>query len=131
MVLVAALSGSFPAFAEQPTEPALAKSEAVQEDAAAAVAPQDVPAPPPQMFGALAVDDASLDTNRGGADTVILNDIRASGRVQDNQAYNLTTGNNTITDGSFAGASGFSSVLQNSGNNVLIQNSTIVNVQVQ
>ncbi|MBS1132429.1 MAG: hypothetical protein H6R16_3431, partial [Proteobacteria bacterium] len=32
---------------------------------------------------------------------------------------------------SFAGAAGFSTVVQNSGNNVLIQNATIINLRVQ
>lgn len=49
--------------------------------------------------------------------------------MRDNQAYNLTTGGNLISEGAFAGSSGFATVIQNSGNNVLIQNSTIVNVQ--
>jgi hypothetical protein len=129
MALIAALGGSFSVFAEEAVEPTLAESEAVQDEAA--VAQQNEVVPPPQMFGAVAVDEALLDTNRGGADTEVLNDIRASGTVQNNEAHHLRTGNNIITDGSFAGASGFSSVLQNSGNNVLIQNSTIVNVQVQ
>jgi hypothetical protein len=87
--------------------------------------------PPAKMFGATAVDSSSLAENRGAADTVILNDIRASGNVEHNVAEHLTTGSNIIAEGSFSGASGFSTVLQNSGNNVLIQNSTIVNVQVK
>jgi hypothetical protein len=34
-------------------------------------------------------------------------------------------------DGSFAGAAGFATAVQNSGNNVLIQNATIINLRVQ
>ena len=51
--------------------------------------------------------------------------------VSDNHASNLTTGSNYVNDGSLAGASGFSTVVQNSGNNVLIQNATVINVKVQ
>jgi hypothetical protein len=46
-------------------------------------------------------------------------------------AYNVSTGSNWIGEGSLAGAAGIPLVVQNSGNNVLIQNSTIVNMQVQ
>lgn len=84
----------------------------------------------PDMFGSAAVDTEYLDISRGGSD-LYLNDIKSDGLVGNNQASNLTTGNNWITEGSFAGAAGFSTVVQNSGNNVLIQNPTIINLQVQ
>ena len=75
-----------------------------------------------------------LDSQRGGADTTVytvMNDIRTSGNVTGNEAYNLSTGMNSIADGAFVGAQGFSTVVQNSGNNVLIQNSTIINIQLK
>ncbi|MGB0128667.1 MAG: hypothetical protein WBP72_13600 [Rhodocyclaceae bacterium] len=96
-----------------------------------AVVPQDGDSRPAEFLGAPAVDAASLDTSRGGAETVILNDINSTGTVHGNQASNLTTGSNYLADGAFAGASGFSTVLQNTGNNVLIQNSTIINMQLK
>lgn len=85
------------------------------------------------VFGSGAIELGALDVYRGGAEnlTLELNKNQSTGTVTDNQAYNLTTGNNLITDGSLAGASGFSTVIQNSGNNVLIQNSTIINLQVK
>lgn len=83
-----------------------------------------------EIFGSAAVVSESLDDFRGGAD-LVLNDIKSDGMVRDNQASNLTTGNNWITEGSFTGAAGFPTVVQNSGNNVLIQNATIINLQVQ
>lgn len=85
------------------------------------------------VFGSGAIELGALDVYRGGAEnlTLELNKNQSTGTVTDNQAYNLTTGNNFITDGSLAGASGFSTVIQNSGNNVLIQNSTIINLQVK
>lgn len=76
-----------------------------------------------------AIDEAQLDEQRGGADAV-LNDIRSTGQVAGNLAYQVATGNNIITEGSFTGANGFSTVIQNSGNNVLIQSSTIINLQL-
>lgn len=87
-------------------------------------------APKPRMFDVEAVDAAALGAYRGGAD-LHLNDITADGLVQDNHASNLTTGVNIITEGSISGAAGMPTVIQNSGNNVLIQNSTIINVQMQ
>jgi len=79
-----------------------------------------------------AVDADALAALRGGADQRnIANSNQLSGAVGDNSAANLVTGNNSIAGGSFANASGLPMVIQNSGNNVLIQNSTIVNVQLQ
>lgn len=82
------------------------------------------------LFEAAAVDSEKLAISRGGAE-LNLYDIKSDGLVSNNQASNLTTGSNWITEGSFAGAAGFSTVVQNSGNNVLIQNPTIINLQVQ
>lgn len=70
----------------------------------------------------------ALDALRGGASTVD-NDILVDGNVQDNTADHVLTGHNTVDAGSFANASGISTVIQNTGANVLIQNATIVNVQ--
>jgi hypothetical protein len=83
-----------------------------------------------EIFGSAAVNSQDLAISRGGAE-VTLNDLKSNGAVHDNQASNLITGSNFVTDGSFAGAAGFSTVVQNSGNNVLIQNATIINVRVQ
>jgi hypothetical protein len=97
--------------------PAHAGLEAIDDNAA-------------EIFGGPALGDELLDASRGGAD-LELNKIRSDGVVRDNQAYNLTTGSNLITEGAFSAANGFSTVIQNSGNNVLIQNSTIINLHMQ
>jgi hypothetical protein len=76
------------------------------------------------------VDDAALRDMRGGTDTQT-NDIWSNGTVGQNQASYLTTGSNFVDGGSFTNATGFPTVVQNSGNNVLIQNSTIINLQLQ
>jgi hypothetical protein len=83
-----------------------------------------------EIFGSAAVDSQDLAISRGGAE-VTLSDLKSNGAVHDNQASYLVTGSNFVTDGSFAGAAGFSTVVQNSGNNVLIQNATIINLKVQ
>ena len=91
------------------------------------------PAPVPHRTGLLLsakpVAADVLAANRGGTQT--LNDMKLSGVVADNQAVNLATGSNTISEGAFANAAGLPLVVQNSGNNVLIQNATIVNVQLK
>ena len=82
------------------------------------------------IFGSAAVDTENLAISRGGAE-VNLFDVKSEGLVSNNSASNLSTGSNWVTEGSFAGASGFSTVVQNSGNNVLIQNATVINLQVK
>lgn len=76
------------------------------------------------------IDDATLATSRGGSDSY-LNQNNSTGTVQANVAENLTTGSNTISQSAFSNSSGIPIVIQNSGNNVLIQNSTILNLQLQ
>jgi len=82
------------------------------------------------IFGttASAVASEKLDGVRGGAELVV-NDMRLSGTVGNNAAINTLSGSNIVSDGSFANAAGLPTVIQNSGNNVLIQNATILNVQ--
>ena len=71
-----------------------------------------------------------LDGYRGGFD-LVKNDMQLSGSVANNAAVNITTGSNYIADGAFTNASGFPTVIQNTGSNVLIQNATIINLQYQ
>ncbi|MEO8409263.1 MAG: hypothetical protein ABI478_01730 [Propionivibrio sp.] len=84
----------------------------------------------PTPFAQAPITGDALDEFRGGTE-IVTNENFLDGVVGDNHASNLVTGSNLITEGSFAGANGLSSVIQNSGNNVLIQNSTIVNLQVK
>ncbi len=55
---------------------------------------------------------------------------RSTAILEDNVAANLTTGDNTITEGAFTNTTGIPMVIQNSGNNVIIQNSTILNLEL-
>jgi hypothetical protein len=116
--------------------PCVATEPADEPAPAAAVAATQAPAPEaeppvtrPNPLGAKPLDRHALAFKRGG--TQVLNDMKLRGVVADNQASNLTTGNNLLSDGAFSGAAGLPMVIQNSGNNVLIQNATIVNVQVK
>lgn len=96
-------------------------------------APAPAPAPAPVDAAGLgrAVDATRLSAMRGGDGNVSTTTNRASlrGRVDGNTASHVTSGANGISDGAFGNAAGISIVIQNSGSNVLIQNSTIVNVQ--
>ncbi|GEM79716.1 carbon storage regulator [Vibrio superstes] len=48
-----------------------------------------------------------------------------------NTASNTVSGNNILSSGALSNSSGISSVIQNTGNNVLIQNSTVVNLSIE
>ncbi len=75
------------------------------------------------------LSDRALAAQRGGTDT--RGDATLQGTVTGNQAINVTTGGNVIGGGAFAGATGVPVVVQNTGNNVLVQSSIIVNVQLK
>jgi len=74
--------------------------------------------------------DERLEQMRGGSDAP-WSDMKLSGTVSNNSAVNVVTGSNIVTDSAFSNASGLPMVIQNSGANVLIQNATIVNVQIK
>jgi hypothetical protein len=91
-----------------------------------------------QQFGAeQAIATDQLDQSRGGADTTnnnvttVTNSNDVNGTVDRNSATNVVSGNNTIDGGAFTGANGFPMVIQNSGSNVLIQNSTILTLELK
>jgi hypothetical protein len=88
---------------------------------------QDAPANIAGFGPALA--SASLAEFRGGSE-MAASDMRLAGTTAENAATNVVTGPNTISAGSFANMSGIPVVIQNSGANVLIQNATIVNLQL-
>jgi cell wall assembly regulator SMI1 len=83
----------------------------------------------PGAFGE-SIDSERLQANRGGTD-LVKNDMTLTGSTSHNTAQQVITGNNTITAGSFANAAGLPVVIQNSGANVLIQNATILNLQMR
>jgi hypothetical protein len=80
-------------------------------------------------FGS-AVPADTLDALRGGEDQY-LNDMKLYAQLYDNKALSNVTGNNIVTQDAFAGAQGYATVIQNSGNNVIIQNATILNLRMQ
>lgn len=120
------------AVAAMPTSSASASPSAP----AAATAPasaQHVRATPPASIDVQglgrSVNSGTLATFSGG--TEISERMTLNGTVSDNSASHVVTGSNAISSDSFSGAAGLPMVIQNTGNNVLIQNATIVNVQFQ
>lgn len=100
-----------------------------EEEAAGTRGPLPDSAATPSLFRVKPIDDSSLAANRGGAQ---VSDMKLDGVVAENQAVNIgATGTNIINQGAFTNAAGVPMVVQNSGNNVLIQNATIVNVEVK
>lgn len=75
------------------------------------------------------VDVTELADLRGGAQNTH-NDMTLAGTTADNSAYQVNTGSNAISTGSFANMSGIPVVIQNTGANVLIQNAVILNLQM-
>jgi hypothetical protein len=79
------------------------------------------------LFGTAVPDDV-MAAQRGKA---VLTIMDLDGTVQDNAAINNVTGHNIIRSGSFMNSSGVTTTIQNSGNNVLIQNATILQLDVR
>ena len=88
------------------------------------------PAPPSSPLPVLGkpLPAAQLDGARGGS--AMASSATLSGTVGGNSAGQLATGANSISAGSFSGAAGIPIVIQNTGANVLIQNATVINLQL-
>jgi hypothetical protein len=76
---------------------------------------------------AAVLSNNELEQNRG-MNTTIYNWAELSANVIGNTANNTVSGDNNIAANAFDGFSGLATVIQNSGNNVVVQSSTIVNV---
>lgn len=85
----------------------------------------------PSLNGAVLLDDLDQVRGRGGVvdiTTIVNSNIDAE--LSNNTANNNVTGFNIINNGAFTEANGIFSIIQNTGNNVIIQDSTIVNVTI-
>ncbi len=104
-------------------DPDRAERERALQPAAATPGPQNAPGlgrPAPA---------STLAQARGGAD--VTNNTTLGGTVTGNSAAHVVTGANIIQSGAFADMSGMPIVVQNSGANVLIQNATVINLQLK
>ncbi len=86
-------------------------------------------APDPALGASL--PDTALASERGGSAFPVNNINELNAQLYDNQAAGNVTGTNSVSGSAFAGISGFATVVQNSGNNVIVQNATILNVQLK
>lgn len=75
------------------------------------------------------VSAGALQRYSGGG--LVQNNQTITGTVSGNTASNVVTGSNSLTGNALQGATGVPSVVQNTGNNVLIQTGVIVNVQLK
>lgn len=72
-----------------------------------------------------------LDQIRGlGGVVDVTNNASLRAELTDNEVSDSVTGYNIIDQGSFSDASGVFSIIQNTGNNVIIQDSTIITVTI-
>lgn len=82
-----------------------------------------------------ALSEEALSEQRGEG-TVLIDDISVVNADLDavsvgNSVANSVTGSNYISGAAFNGANGMFDTIQNSGNNVLIQKATIVNITLE
>jgi len=77
---------------------------------------------------AVMLEDLDNERGKGGVDITTLSKSNVRAVVIDPSATNNINGGNYIQEGSIRDNSGITDVVQNSGNNVIIQNSTTVNV---
>ncbi|HEY4091615.1 MAG TPA: hypothetical protein VGN46_08880 [Luteibacter sp.] len=89
--------------------------------------------PPPPSFGSVTPVDQLQDMT-GGTDTHVtennLTNQESNGTVSNNSNFSVGNGANNMGDSALSGT-GIITGIQNSGNNVLIQNNTIVTVRMQ
>lgn len=128
-LLAPCLAGTTPEPAAVDPAPVLLPATVVPQDAVPAAMPGAAPESPRSFEGVgPAVDLQRLESQRGG-ESLVVNDVEIAGTVSGNLAEGTNSGSNHINDGAFANAAGISTVIQNTGNNVLIQNGMVVNIQ--
>jgi hypothetical protein len=73
----------------------------------------------------------ALEAQRGGESRYEFNFQETKATMENTVATGSNNGANTISGGAFGGASGFPVAVQNSGNNVIVQNAFIINLDVR
>jgi len=76
------------------------------------------------------LEDLGQVRGLGGVVDLTNNTNNLEALLTDNDANNSITGYNIIDQGSFNDASGVFSIIQNTGNNVIIQDSTIITITI-
>ncbi|MGF1759172.1 carbon storage regulator [Photobacterium sagamiensis] len=86
------------------------------------------------LAGSETLNDDLMNQSRAGQYELNIDIMEANSEMYGDisgDANHNTTGDNYLTEGSFSGSSGVFSVVQNTGNNVLIQNATVVNLTLK
>jgi hypothetical protein len=113
----------------------LLASSALADDTATVPAKSSEPQPLAAFESSKALTEDELGEQRAKAkievEKVTINTQDQDGLVAGNAAVGNTTGQNSIGGDAFVSANGFINTVQNTGNNVLIQSSTIINVSVE
>jgi hypothetical protein len=73
----------------------------------------------------------ALEAQRGGESRYEFNFQEVTATMEKTAAVGSNNGANSISGGAFGGASGFPVAVQNSGNNVIVQNAFIINLDVR
>jgi hypothetical protein len=76
------------------------------------------------------VQTGTLESSRGRQETRITA-MEVDARLHDNRAVDTISGGNIISDNAFSSSSGLPVAIQNSGNNVIIQNAFILNLELK
>ncbi len=79
----------------------------------------------------LSLNELDHERAKGATEWLSINDTDMDANMNNNVVNSSTNGNNGVSNGAFSNSSGFATVIQNSGNHVIIQNSTIVNLTVE
>jgi hypothetical protein len=74
---------------------------------------------------------AALEAQRGGESRFEFNFQEVNATMEKTVSVSTNNGANTISGGAFGGATGFPLAVQNSGNNVIVQNAFIINLDVK
>lgn len=91
----------------------------------------DVSNIPDNSNEAVLLSDLDQVRGRGGViDITTIVNANADATLENNTAINNINGFNLIDKGSFTEASGVFSIIQNTGNNVIIQDSTVITVTI-
>ncbi len=79
----------------------------------------------------------TLDSLSGGEDLqignidMLLNNMNLRSQMEENRLVSTATGANVISNDAFSNANGISTVIQNTGNQVIINSALILNLRVQ
>jgi len=80
---------------------------------------------------AISAEDLAGQSGKSDLDLQFqINDSEQNALLQNNTLNNAVTGDNSISENALSGVSGIATVIQNTGNQVVIQGTTMVNVLI-